>query len=857
MNRIRTALVAVAVSLAGVAAAGAGIEPPLDPRALPSLVEVWQLQEPVEAILLASGTLYALGEKAVIAVDPATGAVLWRRAVAARECCSSPFGVFGEVVALADGRHLTLFDRASGKSRGEIELPGDVAALVGMPLIAELIGDAGEYSLAVVDVGSVSIAASVGASSSISDLALVADTLVVSRDGSSEGLARFEGYDAKSLTLRWTADYPAYSWFRRHAERLFLSWTGGDCACSNLRPLDPRTGEVGSALPNLPERTWSDSSFAMDFELDEVRSGERPTSGDAVGSFVLLHVDPDTATERWRVTLPGRPRSPVRGPARVAVPVSLGAGRELLAVLKAASGELEQLAYGLPIGSQQLVLADSLLIVQEPGGLHALALDRFGAPERETRSVAAEVERILIGPGGGAGAAQAEPRSQVAELTLLGDQACVEVAKRVGRLAPPSLAAAAVFIQTNRCRGSAQSLAAVLGSMPLTIEEWGWPDWKPPLAVLRALGAVGSATEVPVLERVATDTGVDPSVRAEAWMALVAVGGAGLERALHVLDKEPSPQRSELELPSPLEFLGLIGKAEIEEAVPEAPEEREEYYRRSALRWAARGSALLTLPDGSRIVLYRGSTIGGERDLWLARVDAPGQLSGGPWFSGERLPDDVEDRARLSLQGDLASVMLRDERGQLLFTFDLATVARDSDRDGLSDLVEQRLHLDPAKPDSDADTLLDGVDPAPNAASPRALSVEERRELDLFEQLFRLVLGDRASEDRAAMIVWRDGALEWRGRKGPTLTLPKAGWNEFLEGAGTDGIAHLTLAPRKTVGEGNEETVDESCRPANESESAYDISLFRGGLNAVRYCAVLRPAGTRWLIRQLRITSIS
>ena len=47
----------------------------------------------------------------------------------------------------------------------------------------------------------------------------------------------------------------------------------------------------------------------------------------------------------------------------------------------------------------------------------------------------------------------------------------------------------------------------------------------------------------------------------------------------------------------------------------------------------------------------------------------------------------------------------------------LADLGRDSDRDGLSDLVEQRLMLDPHNPDSDGDGVPDGTDPTPNLAN--------------------------------------------------------------------------------------------------------------------------------------------
>jgi hypothetical protein len=62
----------------------------------------------------------------------------------------------------------------------------------------------------------------------------------------------------------------------------------------------------------------------------------------------------------------------------------------------------------------------------------------------------------------------------------------------------------------------------------------------------------------------------------------------------------------------------------------------------------------------------------------------------------------------------------------------LATLERDSDGDGLTDLAEERLVTDPADPDTDHDGVPDGVDTLPQVASEKAPSPESRAFAALF-----------------------------------------------------------------------------------------------------------------------------
>lgn len=55
----------------------------------------------------------------------------------------------------------------------------------------------------------------------------------------------------------------------------------------------------------------------------------------------------------------------------------------------------------------------------------------------------------------------------------------------------------------------------------------------------------------------------------------------------------------------------------------------------------------------------------------------------------------------------------------LLLTFDLQTLRRDSDNDGLTDIVETKFHTDPNNPDTDGDGIPDNLDMNPRFSLPR------------------------------------------------------------------------------------------------------------------------------------------
>lgn len=97
---------------------------------------------------------------------------------------------------------------------------------------------------------------------------------------------------------------------------------------------------------------------------------------------------------------------------------------------------------------------------------------------------------------------------------------------------------------------------------------------------------------------------------------------------------------------------------------------------------------------------------------------------------------------------DTASIMYppvalqsRKHETNLYLKIPLADLRRDSDGDGLTDIAETHLLLDPHNPDSDGDGLPDGVDPMPNVKHTAVSTPEQQAVQLLLEKLFAIRTG--------------------------------------------------------------------------------------------------------------------
>ncbi len=131
-----------------------------------------------------------------------------------------------------------------------------------------------------------------------------------------------------------------------------------------------------------------------------------------------------------------------------------------------------------------------------------------------------------------------------------------------------------------------------------------------------------------------------------------------------------------------------------------------------------------TTPDGTTWALIHWNALGAPKDLWIVR------WSGGKWtdpiFTGfsshwpmKQTGEPVEEGYEAH-QKEMAELI--DQKG---WVKRINSLRKDSDGDGLTDVVEAWLGLDPNKADSDGDGIPDGIDKNP-LAKPRPLTDEER-----------------------------------------------------------------------------------------------------------------------------------
>jgi tetratricopeptide (TPR) repeat protein len=144
-----------------------------------------------------------------------------------------------------------------------------------------------------------------------------------------------------------------------------------------------------------------------------------------------------------------------------------------------------------------------------------------------------------------------------------------------------------------------------------------------------------------------------------------------------------------------------------------------------------------------------------------------------PPFEGDRANLEVERREVDESTITFPPVALRAKNvaRDLYLSIDLAAVRRDSDADGLTDLLEEKLLLDPRSADSDRDGLDDGVDPLP--LQPRA-DGPASEVTELLAAVLPLLFGGAESKDTHILFVSGDGALFPHAADVRAIVLPPA-----------------------------------------------------------------------------------
>ena len=246
--------------------------------------------------------------------------------------------------------------------------------------------------------------------------------------------------------------------------------------------------------------------------------------------------------------------------------------------------------------------------------------------------------------------------------------------------------------------------------------------------------------------------------------------------------------------------------------------------------------------------MFPYENFGGQADLWLIERESNGKTLPAKFLGisahGEKIVHE-EVNYNATIEGDILIITLLNGSKK---SIDLRRIDVDSDQDGLPDLVELRVHSDLAKNDTDGDGESDSTDLTPNSHGSPA-NEEQKITAAIFQQFFAF---SSEGNDMNLTILVSDFALDWKGLEGPIVTLTEAEDKAFLQKAGYNGAPHIDIKPVTKDGD------EDHPRPKiNPGERVYDLTIYKGGLNAVGYTIIVRKINENWYIKQIEMAWIS
>jgi len=406
-------------------------------------------------------------------------------------------------------------------------------------------------------------------------------------------------------------------------------------------------------------------------------------------------------------------------------------------------------------------------------------------------------------------------------------------------------------------------LAALAMAEPGPIEETGPPsDVQEQQALtselVQALELVGGSDEAASLAEVLRSRQLPPKLWVHAFGAVV---GSRPELALALLEEMKGPPPASDEPwwvpPPPVELVerspGAAGRAVWRLTVLDQVPAEQRY-------GSGPSRALVRSEDeaGPDLLVFNDAYLGGALDLWIAELAPDGTVSA-PLYLGTwgLLADDGGPAGPGTLRrvGDLLDLRLRGGPRPMQWV-SLLDVRRDSDGDGLTDLVEQHLGLSPDNGDTDRDGLGDGVDRSPNGILIDPRTPEQDLELALLEQLS--ILGP-LSPNGLVLVVGSD-PLAWRGRRGATITMDDEVLQHYL--GGTDKRAEvpalaMSMLSQAELRDPKPQLSDEVERLKQPGDRIVRLAVLYGGLSGQGFDIVMRRSGNRWLVRALVPTWMS
>jgi hypothetical protein len=860
---LTSALLLAAASLAapGGLALAQDEAAPFDARALPTVVELWRWEGANQSLLSGADLLFVAGKGKVTAIEPASGEVAWSTAIGTEaEDCGCGHGAHVHVddrlfVPIADS--IAVVDTDDGSMVTRVPLGGTVHRVVGPPVVAEA-NPEGRTILVRFDekVGIELARLELGETGTLERFGdRFTTTLQVEPEGGGRGRREpttvVIGLD-EHLQITWRRELAGWWNVERRGDLLFLEDYGGETG--SRRRLDPRTGEMAdedAAEAEESRRLTCDDGSDEPLTLAHEGAG---AGGRGPGASVSRD-----GVHDWTVELPGSPEECVAWGERLLLRLDRGTSRQLLAVVRARSGELEALRR-LPAGVSAMLVAAGRPVLETGGALVGIDPLAAGEPEASTHTVAQSVEALLV-------AAETAARDAiVADLVALGPEALpVLVAALPGLDGEPLMVAAQVLGEAAyepAARGLAAALDRVTTSPAAAAE--GAEEisrWRQ-TRLATHLAAVAGPQQVSALAPF-----VDPEWGAACAPALAALGRIGSPAALAAIDRSlaarpasgawyrpPAPPRG-----GPM--TAAAARAAFEAMVESDGDHQVYVDALGALR-----SVELAV-GAQRWLLFPSDGMAETLDLWVAERPAAGAAAtGNVHYLGSLGPcglpvasvrDDIlEVSCASSLAMLTAGFYAEDEEEAALMAAEVAAMEAepqpaprslrlpvgawrvDTDRDGIGDPLEAQLGLDPRHADSDGDGRRDPDDPAPLGRE-RGAGDEGALLSATLEAIWLCSPG----EGTAPLYVDGAPALEWRGRSGVTLPVPAAG--------PPAGGALLKLADEREMVGWEETELDVGPVEPDERRVGIVFADEVYGESAPRAVVVMRRTGGRWVARRI------
>jgi hypothetical protein len=795
------------------------------PRDLPSLVVRWTRAQGACALLAQGDAVFALEPRRVVALHAHTGNVRWERALDTDDCpywWQYPLVIERGRLAAAAGDRVYVFALETGEPLGTVGLPGRFSTLWGPPLLASVAGEDSDTLLSI-DIENARVLGRYTTHGDLYDLAHDDTNAIV-----HTAPDRLTALRLPQLAWSWTAE--GFSGVGRVERQFFAGRRTKECDCEeSAHPIDPATGKVDVARF---QRAGRDSSARDRWDLELVESDDK-------SSTTVLRRAGSDGSVIWSRTVPA-PVGAWSVEGETLLLAGETGGRNVLARFDWRTGDLLTNAYGV---------RGLISVTRSEDGLTLLTTDNVvnvadipGPPESTTVSIKVAATEILAGQID----MWSDARERAVEIEQLGPEVLPILVDMAREAKGWPLAIAAW------CLGAADHAPAgpVLASRLVRHDDLADPRTVD-LALLGALARVGTDGETNAVIDVLHDASRADDVRFQAFVTLVNIGSpAAIGAADRALMNRRHSTRASF-APSAQNFLHLIGRPVDEEARNNAAE-REDFEEWERLGEGG-SAARVSLPSGDSLVVFRSSRLGRETDLWLEEFDLRGRPKTAAMFLGIAAPgapcSGDPCPITIAIDGETLHVSNTGENAVSL-SVDLRAVRRDSDGDGITDLVEQRIGTKPMDTDSDGDGIADAADAFPTSASIAMDEERARITQEILEQ-YHLLAGER---DELAVLVG-DLTPERSGRSGPTLRLTRREAETFKEGGGLGMLPLITVEPIHAYsGPAGRIAAfthaGATPMPATgPDDRAYTVTIYRGPLRAVGYNVVVRKHGDRWRIR--------